>query len=135
MRSRDPFASQSRSAVNGSPLSEKSGKSGRTKSELVGSSVSQDRDPAQEHCGMTAPSRVNHQGSTVLRQELQARRKAPKIVGGRKAGKYIPGRRAGKNHARTQGPLRGERSSLPVCLRRPVSLRDASSASRAKSAR
>jgi len=42
-----------RSAVNGSPLSEKSGKSGRTKSEIVGSSVSQDRDPALEHCGMT----------------------------------------------------------------------------------
>ena len=34
-----------RSAVNGSPLSEKSGKSGRTESEIVGSSVSQDRDP------------------------------------------------------------------------------------------
>jgi hypothetical protein len=48
MRSRDPFVSQSRSAVNGSPLSEKIGKSGRTESEIVGSSVSQDRDPAQD---------------------------------------------------------------------------------------
>ena len=52
---------------------------------------------------MTAPSRVNRQGSTGLRQELQARRKAPKIVGGRKAGstsrdaglaKIMPGRKA-----------------------------------------
>ncbi len=60
---------------------------------------------------MTTTSQVKRQGSTVLRQELQARRKAPKIVGGRKAGKYIPGRRAGKNHARTQGPLRGERAA------------------------
>jgi len=53
MRSRDPFVSQNRSAVNGSPLSEKIGKSGRTKSEIVGSSVSQDRDPVQDHYGMT----------------------------------------------------------------------------------
>jgi len=34
---------------------------------------------------MTTTSQVKRQGSTVLRQELQARRKAPKIVGGRKA--------------------------------------------------
>jgi len=39
---------------------------------------------------------VCRQRFSVLRQELQARRKAPKIVGGRKAGKYIPGRRAGE---------------------------------------
>jgi len=30
--------------------------------------------------------------------------------------KIMPGRRAGKDHARTQGPLRGERPSVPVCF-------------------
>jgi len=34
-----------------------------------------------------------------------------KIVPGRNALRTISGRRAGKDHARTQGPLRGERAA------------------------
>ena len=61
-----------------------------------------------------------------------ARRKAPKIIGGRKAGNFISGRRAGKDHARSQCPLRGERSSAQCSsqasrLRWPVALSAASS--------
>jgi len=48
---------------------------------------------------------------TIGNQSENKRRKAPKIIGGRKAGKFILGRRAGKDHARTQGPLRGDEES------------------------
>ncbi|RLL86626.1 hypothetical protein Y696_09510 [Mesotoga sp. H07pep.5.4] len=72
----------------------------------------------EQHKSGASNKTFSSQPSTVLRQELQARRKAPRIIGGRKAGKFIPGRRAGKDHARTQGPLRGERPSLPVCFAR-----------------
>ena len=74
----------------------------------------------------------NRHRSTVRSPPRVARRKAPKIIGGRKAGNFISGRRAGKDHARSQCPLRGERSSAQCSsrasrLRWPVALSAASS--------
>ncbi len=80
----------------------------------------QDARPASRglktNCDKRFDARRRRSSADARAAKIVPGRNALRTISGRKAGKFIPGRRAGEDHARTHGPLRGERSSVPVCF-------------------
>ncbi len=63
---------------------------------------------------LSSRNKIGIRSVTFLRRGTSADARPAKIVPGRNALRTISGRRAGKDHARTQGPLRGDEEPTEI---------------------